>query len=40
LKTTKKLEHKTSEVEEFGGRDEALKNFKKAVENYKLHFSN
>ena len=36
----KKLEHKTSEVEEFGGKDEALKIVKKAVEDYKLRFTN
>ena len=36
----KKLEHKTSVVEEFGGKTEALKIVNKALDDYKLRFSN
>ena len=36
----KKLEHKTSVLEEFGGKDDALKIVNKAIEDYKLHFTN
>ncbi len=36
----KKLEHKTSVVEEFGNRDKAIKIVNKAIEDYKLRFTN
>ena len=36
----KKLEHKTSVVEEFGGKDDAMKIVNKAISDYKIHFTN
>lgn len=36
----KKLEHKTSVVEEFGGKDEAMEIVLKALEDYKIRFTN
>jgi inorganic pyrophosphatase len=36
----KKLEHKTSVVEEFGSREDAIKIVNKAIADYKLRFTN